>query len=78
MPVEIVQGEHGLFYGTDTAFPAVFVAAKTEPETRRFVEEAGNGLLEGTVVVPSAKDQTPAQRKETVDRLKKHLHKDTN
>lgn len=76
MAIVVTPGKYGLFYGTDTANAAVFVAAETDSTAQKLVTEARDGLLEGTVVLPLAKDQTPKQRQETIGQLTKHLHKD--
>lgn len=76
MTIRVFSGKHGLFYGTDTTDSSVFVAAKTETLARRLVEEARSGLLEGTIVLPQAEDQTPEQRLETVTLFKRHLCRD--
>lgn len=88
MVEQIEHGRHGLYYLTDTEEPAIFIAAKSEPDAiglavmaRRAIPEGadipGHRLHEhtggGRVTIPEPEPMTKKQRKETIDRLTKHL-----
>jgi len=90
MAETIEQGTAGLFYLTDSDERAIFIAAKTEQDAKNLAAQARLALRRGIgvhghtlhdyarggrLLVPDPKDMTPAQRQESIDRMKEHLVK---
>src|SRR5689334_14120175 len=84
----IKQGEHGLFYLTDSAERSIFIAAVSLDDARYIAAIARDVLQHGgtipnhtlhdhinggQVVVPDPDDMTPEQCMETVLLLQRHL-----
>ena len=89
MVEKIELGEHGLFYLTDTDDPGVFIAANSESEARELATQAHKALVTGAdipghamhdhssgarITIPKPDGMNADQRRETIDRLTKHMH----
>jgi hypothetical protein len=86
---QIIHGEHGLHYLTDSDNCSIFIAASSVEDARRLAAIARDALLNGDAAVPAhalydhpngaqitvplPEPLTPEQRLETVLLLQRHL-----